>query len=208
MILSHDEVAKLLNSSWETERPVDILGVPAKALWDEAYEDYVSDNGYISASDHDKFMQDQELYALQHDKCSFVDFAMLRIAENDVQFTDEEKQKLQSAIEDSIADLDSNKLEKDRLKFLYKAWDDDRVVTERELISLVNFVGETKPTNEDWRHVVKSTLTHHKYMLAMCQHLAKSIYEEHEDDIPQLTQRDDETVEEYKARLIAYASTL
>lgn len=162
MILSRDEVAKLLNTSWETECPVDILGVPAKVLWDEAYEDYVSDNGYISESDHDKFMQDQELYALQHDKCSFVDFVMLRLAENDVQFTDEEKQKLQSAIEDSIADLDSNKLEKDRLKFLYKSWDDDRVVTERELISLVNFVGETKPANEDWRHVVKSTLTHHK----------------------------------------------
>lgn len=206
MILSSYDVRRLLDKSWDDDCPVEPLGLTAKELWDQHYEDYVSDNGNLSEAEHEMFMADQERYALANDKCSFPEFVMLMVADKAMHFTEEEEHKLQRAVETSEADIAG--LDDERLLILKQEWQEDCYVIEHELINLLNFISEAKPEHQDWQVAIKNMLTQRKYMRAMCSSIAKRVHTPDVSNPLLLQKKTGETTEEYKARLVAYANSL
>ena len=209
-LLTSNQVQAMLKGEWDN--PLPYFNKSAAQLWDEEYEDYISEGGnYITEEEGEEARFDQEAFAEKRGMLGFVDFLVLQHTIKEMKFTDEERQKLDQAIRNTSNSMEGLKAE--RIENLLSDWRSERTAMETQLLQMIKFAAANNPQHGDWQNTVKSILTDYAYTNYMCYAAAKMLAyvdEPNEVCVPLRppAQRKDESKEDYKKRLIEYATTL
>ena len=209
-LLTRNQIQQLLSGEWEN--PLPYFGKTATQLWDEEYEDYISEGGnYATEEEGEEARYDPEAFAEKRGMLTFAAFLLLQHAAGEMKFTDEESQKIHQAVratEDSMEGLKS-----ERIESLLGDWRHERTAMEAELIRLIEFMALNGTEHADWPNTVKAMLTDYIYTCRMCYKAARMLsYATAPDEVcvplRPPAQRKDESKEDYKKRLIEFASAL
>jgi hypothetical protein len=209
-LLTRNDVSQLLAGDWDAVCPQ--FDKSLVQLWDEAYEDYISEGGnYRTEDESEEAHYDQEKFASERGMLSFADFLILAHAQKEMKFTDEERQKISQAVRSTEDSMEGLKAE--RIENLLADWRSERSAMEAELIKLIDFMSVNGSKHADWPNTVKAIFTDYIYTSRMCYRAARMLtYVDTPDEVCVLLrapmQRPNETVDEYKTRLTAYLASL
>lgn len=209
-LLTRNKIQQLLSGEWE--EPLPYFDKSATQLWDEEYEDYVSEGGnYVTEEEGEEARYDPEAFAEKRGMLTFTAFLLLQHAANEMKFTDEERQKLQQAVRETENSMEG--LKSERIESLLIDWRHERTVMEDELIRLIEFMALNGTEHDDWPNTIKAMFTDYIYTCRMCYKAARMLsYVDSPGEVcvplrPPV-QGKDESKEDYKKRLIEYASAL